>query len=147
MQVREFQPSDIDALRRIHSAQNFPYAFPNLADPLFLTKLVLTSNPENQNSGREVATTRTPQSPIAAALLRLTAEAYFLIDPQLTKPRDRYRALLTLHEATRQDALGRGLQDVHAWLPPQIAEKFGKRLTKLGWSRDDEWTPYHRRLE
>jgi hypothetical protein len=147
MLVREFQPSDLDALKRIHSAQTFPYAFPNLADPLFLTKLVVTPHPQNQNPGREVATNETSQFPIAAAMLRLTAEAYFLIDPQLTNPRDRYRALLALHEATRQDALSRGLQDVHAWLPPQIAPKFGKRLTKLGWSRDDEWTPYHRRLE
>src|SRR5271170_4598017 len=112
MQVRELQPSDVDVLKRIHAAQKFPYAFPDLSDPLFLTKLVLTPRPKNQEPGREVASNETQQSPSAAAFLRLTAEAYFLIDPQLTNPRDRWRTLLTLHEATRQDALARGLQDV-----------------------------------
>ena len=84
---------------------------------------------------------------IGAALLRLTAEAYLLLDPRAGTPRERWQWLLALHEAARRDAWHRGLEDVHAWLPPPIAQKFGRRLERLGWRRDDAWTPYCKRLE
>ena len=41
MQIREYQQSDLAALRTIHAAQGFNYALPDLRNPLFLTKLVL----------------------------------------------------------------------------------------------------------
>jgi len=61
---------------------------------------------------------------------------------------DRARAdgPIDLSTVDRPDALERGLEDVHAWLPPEIAKKFGKRLGRLGWIRDDEWTPYCKKL-
>ncbi len=83
---------------------------------------------------------------LGAAFLRLTAEAYLLLDPRLGTPHDRWRALLTLHAAAEREAWRRGLEDVHAWLPPPIAKNFGKRLARMGWLRDDTWTPYCRRL-
>lgn len=84
---------------------------------------------------------------LGAALLRLTAEAYLLLDPKAGSPRERWEWLLGLHAVTEREALRRGLEDVHAWLPPEIATKFGKRLARLGWIRDDLWTPYCRRFE
>jgi hypothetical protein len=47
---------------------------------------------------------------------------------------------------TRLIPASRGLDDAHAWLPPPIARRFGRRLESLGWIRDDAWTPYCRRL-
>jgi hypothetical protein len=61
--------------------------------------------------------------------------------------RRRYDWLLALHRAGEQDLLARGLDDAHAWLPPPIAKRFGRRLEALGWVRDDAWTPYCRRLK
>jgi len=133
MQIRPYETSDLEALKAIHARQGFGYAFPELGNPLFLTKLVL---------GREASR----KGIVGASLLRLTAEAYLLLDPAEGTPRERWQWLLGLHEATRRDALARGLEDVHAWLPPEIAAKFGKRLTKLGWVRDDAWMPFCRRL-
>jgi hypothetical protein len=141
MIVRTYEEKDLEALRRIHAAQGFGYAFPDLANPLFLTKLVL-----EEESREERPETNHKPSIVGAALLRLTAEAYLLLDPQTGTPRQRWEWLLGLHAATEQEALRRGLEDVHAWLPPEIAAKFGKRLTKLGWIRDDTWTPYCKRL-
>jgi hypothetical protein len=69
-----------------------------------------------------------------------------LLDPKAGTPRDRWRWLLGLHAATERDAWQRGLEDVHAWLPPRIARKFGRRIERLGWRRDDTWTPYCKRL-
>jgi hypothetical protein len=130
MRIREYRPGDLRELQRIHAAQNFPYGFPNLENPLFVTKIVLTDG----NAIR------------GAALLRLTAEAYLLLDPSQGTPRARWQSLLALHAAAQQDAWQRGLEDVHAWLPPAIAKKFGRRIDQLGWLRDDAWTPYCKRL-
>ena len=155
MQVRAYEPQDLEALQRIHAAQGFTYAFPDLQNPLFLTKLVLTGDePSREEAPSPVRaqhccapTSKTdPSKIVGAALLRLTAEAYLLLDPSAGSPRQRWQWLLGLHVATEHEAARRGLEDVHAWLPPEIAAKFGKRLTKLGWVRDDVWTPYCKRL-
>jgi|SRR6267142_6157897 len=131
MPVRQYQESDLAELRRIYSVQQFPYAFPDLRHPLFLTKIVVTGDNDRI---------------LGAALLRLTAEAYLLLDPRQGSPRQRWNSLLALHDAAQHDAQQRGLEDVHAWLPPRIARTFGRRIERLGWRRDDEWTPYCKRF-
>jgi hypothetical protein len=151
MHVREYRESDLAQLRAIHAAQGFDYALPNLSNPLFMTKLVLTDEPSPQQSEADAQASRVtehkPRATITgAAFLRLTAEAYLLLDPRAGTPRQRWQWLLALHAAAERDAWQRGLEDVHAWLPPPIAKKFGKRLANLGWLRDDAWTPYCRKL-
>jgi len=69
-----------------------------------------------------------------------------LADPGAGNSRERYTRLLALHAAGERDLVARGLDDAHAWLPPPIARRFGRRLEALGWVRDDAWTPYCRRL-
>jgi hypothetical protein len=142
MLVREYRESDLAQLRAIHAAQGFDYALPDLNNPLFVTKLMLT---HGEHASAQSNATR-DETIVGAALLRLTAEAYLLLDPRAGTPRERWQWLLALHAATEQDAWKRGLDDVHAWLPPPIAQKFGKRLARLGWLRDDAWTPYCRKL-
>jgi hypothetical protein len=143
MQIRQYRESDLAALRAIHAAQGFAYPLPDLSNPLFVTKLIL-SDADKQNKSDECAAAQ--EKTIGAALLRLTAEAYLLLDPKAGTPRERWQWLLQLHAATERDAWQRGLEDVHAWLPPPIARKFGKRIAQLGWNRDDAWTPYCKRL-
>jgi hypothetical protein len=129
--IREYTETDLEALRRMHAQQGFDYGFPDLADPLFVSKLVV----EDGAGGA-----------VMASLARLTCEMYLLVAPGEGNPRERYARLLALHRAGERDLLARGLQDAHAWLPPPIAKKFGRRLATLGWVRDDAWTPYCRRL-
>ena len=165
MLIREYRESDLDALRSIHAAQGFDYPLPDLSNPLFVTKLVLAENSEGVNvapgfspasapalnpaalKGGATSKSEGRSKILGAALLRLTAEAYLLLDPRQGTPRDRWNALLALHAATERDAWQRGLEDVHAWLPPPIAHKFGRRLQRLGWLRDDAWTPFCKKLE
>jgi hypothetical protein len=169
MLIREYQERDLDALRAIHAAQGFDYALPDLRNPLFVTKLVLAQGAASSNVGAQhAAPLRLPMRDreevenhdrceasvavasqgkiIGAALLRLTAEAYLFLDPNAGTPRERWQWLLALHAAAERDAWQRGLEDVHAWLPPPIAKKFGRRLERLGWLRDDTWTPYCKKL-
>jgi hypothetical protein len=139
MLVREYTPADLDALRRMHARQGFDYAFPDLADPIFVSKLVV------ENTHGDV---------VMASLARLTCEVYLLMSregggncaPKESEPRERYLSLRALHHAGERDLLARGLEDAHAWLPPPIAPRFGRRLESLGWIRDDAWTPYCRWL-
>lgn len=117
MRIREYTESDLDALRRMHARQGFGYAFPDLRDPLFVSKLVVESD-----DGR----------PVMASLARLTCEMYLLVDraePNVGEgkspaggtgnsadghseecsgaggrgARDRYAQLLALHAAGEQD--------------------------------------------
>ena len=129
MEVRAYTDADLESLRAMHAAQGFGYAFPDLADPLFLVRSVV------QDEGR----------PRMAAFLRLTAEAYLLADPGEGSPRQRWRWLLALHESVRQEAAARGLADVQAFLPRRVTRAFGRRLGSLGWRRDP-WTCYTRQV-
>jgi hypothetical protein len=162
MRIREYTESDLDALRAIHATQGFDYALPDLTNPLFVTKLVLgresvapgfspassagTESQEQDAALKGSATKTQTEKILGAVLLRLTAEAYLLLDPKAGTPRERWQWLLALQTAAERDAWQRGLEDVHAWLPPPIAKKFGKRVERLGWLRDDAWTPYCKRL-
>ena len=121
MRIREYTENDLDALRAIHAAQGFDYALPDLSNPLFVTKLVLASDavPGTKQAGPEAGAAQ--EKILGAALLRLTAEAYLLLDPREGTPRERWQCLLALHAAAEHDAWQRGLEDVHAWLPPPIA--------------------------
>ena len=142
MLVREYQEKDLDTLLRIHAKQSFPYEFPDLSNPLFVTKIVL-----QEGSQRSADAANSPGKILGAVLLRLTAEAYLLLDPEAGTPRQRWQSLLTLHAAAEREAWHRGLEDVHAWLPPPIAKTFGKRIERLGWVRDNVWSPYCKRIQ
>jgi hypothetical protein len=132
MKIREYNPSDIEALKKMHAGQSFDYQFPELENPLFISKLV------QEDSPGEIT---------MAALARLTCEIYLLADPAHSNPQERLRNIVALHHVAEKDLLQRGLEDAHAWLPPPIARRFGRRLTQLGWTRDDNWTPYSIRLK
>ena len=179
MRVRPYTEADLDALKAMHARQGFDYELPDLANPTFISKLVLEvvdpdnprmKRPENTEAGQDDARgagtkPSNHESPITshdsrladgagncghrvimASLARLTCEIYLLADPGAGTPRERYARLLALHATAERDLYARGLDDVHAWLPPRVAARFGRRLEALGWVRDDAWIPYSKRL-
>ena len=75
MLIREYTESDLATLREMHARQGFDYAFPDLADPIFVSKLIVADE-----SGRAVM----------ASFARLTCELYLLVDPGAGKPRERF---------------------------------------------------------
>jgi hypothetical protein len=160
VRIREYNPSDLEALRRMHAAQGFGYPLPDLESPLFLSKLVLEDDGEdrvrallgarqNIEPGREEADQNSPRESTSrvtmAILQRLTAETYLLHDSAAGTPRRRWESFLALHDAARAAAAARGLDDVQAFLPPPIARAFGRRLARLGWTRDP-WPCFSRRI-
>src|SRR3982074_2068582 len=112
VRIREYEMSDLDALRRMHAAQGFGYPLPDLESPLFLSKLVL----EDDDSGREEADPNSPPPNSCrvtmAILQRLTAETYLLHDPATGTPRRRWQSFLALHDAARSAAAAPRRDDV-----------------------------------
>lgn len=114
----------------MHRAQGFEYEMPDLADPLYFLKLVGEENGKIVN----------------AAVAHLTAEIFFLADHEVGTPAERFANFKTLHAAGCEAAYHKGgLSDLHAWLPPQVAKPFGRRLMKLGWKRP-LWTSFAKEL-
>jgi hypothetical protein len=136
MRIREYTSADLVELRRLHAAQGFGYPLPDLDSPMFVSKLVLE---EEESSGAR------PGRIAMAVLLRLTAEAYLLHDREAGTPRSRWQNFLALHQAAGRSAAARGLDDVQAFLPPRVARAFGRRLSRLGWTRDP-WTCFSARV-
>ncbi|MGH9757991.1 MAG: hypothetical protein ACRD4M_09660, partial [Candidatus Acidiferrales bacterium] len=99
MRIRGYTPEDLNALRRMHARQGFDYAFPDIEDPIFLSKLVV-----EDDAGRAVM----------ASLARLTCEIYLLGDPAAGTPRQRLSAIAALDRAGEEDLRSRGLDDAHA---------------------------------
>jgi hypothetical protein len=169
MRIREYTSNDLRALRRMHAAQGFCYPFPDLESPLFISKLVLEED-EAENgeetrlkngeiAGREVIGRNSPPERgsrtrasgakslgiTMAILQRLTVETYLLHDPDAGSPPQRWHNFQALHDAAVRDAALKGLDDAQAFLPPQIARSFGRRLARLGWTRDP-WPCFSRRV-
>lgn len=125
--IRSYEPADAKELKRIFYRQGFAYECPDFGDRGLISKTIL------EKDGR-----------IAMAILaRLTAEAYFLVDPDQGTPREKWEAFLELHEAARLDCYARGLDDISCWVPPMIKKSFGRRLLRLGWN-ENLWPSFSR---
>jgi hypothetical protein len=131
MNIREYKASDLEALKRMHAEQGIDYNFPDLADEMFVSKLVV------ENGAGEIE---------QASLLRLTSEAYLLMDKKAGTPQTRWEKLRLLHEMTRREAKRLGLFDVHAFVPGELPEAFFRRLRRMGWT-EEKWRCMWRKVE
>jgi len=131
MVIRPYSESDAAAVKALHVAQALPYLLPDFEKPEFLVRAVLENG-----TGR-------PEMFLA---LRKTAETYLIFDPRTTSKRETIGRILSLTKECIPAAQRAGLTDVHAWIPPEIDEKFGNLLLRLGWKRE-AWVSYSRRIE
>jgi len=127
--LRAYRNEDLERIKQLHAKQGFGFPFPDLTDPVFAVGCIAEEDGEAQ----------------MAAFLKVHAEAYLFLDPAHGTPRERWQALLQIHEAVRRQALELGLDGVTAWLPPSLPKAFTRRLKKLGWGKD-EWESYSFRV-
>lgn len=75
---------------------------------------------------------------VAAAGIKLIGEAYYWQNPD-AKEFAKGRAMFALHKALHTNAVRQlGLDQVQAWLPPQVEGRFGQVLTDaFGWIKDE----------
>jgi len=113
--------------------------------PQHVAEFVATADPEFSGAAHDAALAPHP-SPLTPTSREGNSRASATSQSPQRLARERWFQLLALHRAGELDLFERGLDDAHAWLPPQIARRFGRRLQSLGWLRDDSWTPYCKRL-
>jgi hypothetical protein len=123
--VRDYEPQDLEAVKKIHNAMELNYDFPDLNSPLCIVKKV-------QVEGGRVQ---------AAMILRLTCETFLLVEGD---PVAKMTAMNELQPVVLDEAFRKGLDDVVAVIPPKILPKFLKRLLQLGWTRDRDWPMFSR---
>lgn len=141
MKVRLYSDDDLDEIVRIHKANGLPanclpacckrdpHGNPVNA-PLFFMRKVL------EDDGRIAL----------ASFLKLTAEAFLLVDHEYADPERRLLALQKLTACTLSEAAKKGVEDVTAWIPPHLDRSFGDRLVALGFAKSP-WPSYSAVLE
>jgi len=126
MRTRPLQDSDIPTLRAMAGASGYPY--PDLAEPLEAV-LVLADDQDR---------------PIMAVAAKKLVELYLWCGYEMS-PHENIAALRLLHEGMVGELKAKGYNESNAFLPPQIAGKFGKRLEKtFGWVKG--WPNWSRRF-
>ena len=125
--IRPYLDTDQAAVKAMHEAMGGMYELPDWEKPQFLVRTVLENG-----SGPEMA-----------LFLRKTAETYLLFKPGGSK-RETLCRILAIARESEGAARRAGIEDVHAFIPPEIAH-FGKFLVRLGWRED--WPCYSRKVD
>lgn len=128
--IRDAKESDRQAIEEMFLTSHLPEnCRPDLASPLFIIKKVVDEN------GKAVQ----------VGAVRITAEVFLLVDHDSGTPEKRMSNLKELSEEMAREAWQKGLDDVTAWIPPEIEKSFGKRLKEIGFQRSP-WPSYSRIL-
>ena len=128
MTVEDLTEEQIAAVEEIHAESGFDYRMPaDLNTPLFPIKRAVI------NDAGEL---------LAAAAVKVEAEAFLFVSEGSGSPLERLRAIQTLQADLADKARTIGFESVHAAIPPEIAERFGKRLEDMGWKLARPWPIY-----
>lgn len=126
--VRDATPEDFPEIEKIHAAMGLDYKLPELESPLFIVRKLI------ERDGKV----------IGACLLRLTAETFLLLSPELG-PEEKMHAMEAMQPEVVSEAWKQGLEEIEARIPHETEEIFKKRLIQLGWTRNrDGWHPWTR---
>lgn len=156
--IRCYMPEDLGHLVNMHREMGMTYPFPQLHrmrpcepckgrkprkncpecngsgqvqddNPLFVRKIVMEKD----------------SRPVMAMLARMTTEGFLLQDLSHS-PETRWEWFKQVQAATFTGLWQAGFEDVHAFLPPNMDNTFGKRLISTGWVRE-KWPAYCKYLE
>jgi hypothetical protein len=113
MQLRDFKPSDYEAVKELYQKQGFEYELPDMAAFMAIQVVVDDSD-----------------KPVMVLAARPTVEMFLILDKDWETPRWRFEAFKIIHEAMREKLQRAGITDAHCWLPPEIEKSFAKRLMR-----------------
>ena len=120
MTVRPLRSSDIPILQELAERSGFPYP-PDLSHPHIEAVLVAVDSEDR---------------PIIAVAAKRLVEIYGYVDSERS-PVVLLSAWKLLHGAMAQELRNLSYNSVEAFLPPSIAEKFGRRLERtFGWVKN-----------
>lgn len=121
MNIREMEAVDIPQIKAIHARRPLGFDLPDLTQELPVRKVLCIED-----------------RVVAAAILRPTTEAYLIYDQGWETPWLRWQAFQKLHAEVLMECRTKQIEDTHAFICPEIARSFGRRLTQLGWWRSDK---------
>lgn len=140
MNVRDYQWDDFNRVREIFAQQNLPpQCMPDLVmekrkklifNPRFVVKKVVTDE-----SGTVAM----------MGFVKVTSEAFLLLDHKVKDPAWRWEALQEMVEEMAKAARSKGIDCVTCWIPDHLAESFGPRMEALKFIRSP-WVSYSRLL-
>jgi hypothetical protein len=127
--VRDVERADYAAIAAMHAEMQMDYRLPDLDSPLFLVRKLATDA-----EGRV----------LGCCLLRLTTEAYLILDPEISAPQ-KMKMMEALQPEVLDSAWRKGIDDIEARIPETVERKFRKRLLQLGWLPcRSGWNPWSR---
>lgn len=130
LRLREYSEADFAAVKRLHEASGLPgECLADFANPLFFVREVA------ERAGRVEQ----------AVFLKIQGEAFLLVDHDAGTPEERWTMLRALAERGFERARGFGIEQVSAWLPPEIEKSFGRRIKELGFERS-RWMSWTKNL-
>ena len=129
--VRNYKPSDFDAIKAIHEATDIDYRMPCLDSRLFVVKKVL----EVDGVVRQ------------AVGFRVEVETYLWSDPSdWALPEEKFLGLKALQAESMHALMTKGVDTCECWVPHSVDKYFAKRMTELGWTPDREgWRSWSRK--
>lgn len=138
--VRDYRWSDFDRAKEIFLQQNLPIqCLPDLViqkrkktvfNPRFVVKKVV------EDASGSVA---------MMGFVKVTSEAFLLLDHKAQDPLWRWEALQEMVEVMADEAKRKGLDCVTAWVPDHLVNTFGPRMEALKFIRSP-WVSYSRLL-
>lgn len=132
MSVRDAEDDDLPVIGDIHARVDMDYKLPELDNPLFFVRKV-----KIDDTGKVRA----------ACFLKLQAETYLWLDPELSA-QEKMRAMLELQPAVLSEAYSKGIDTIEARIPETVERRFLKRLVKLGWVRNRPgWFPWSKQTQ
>jgi hypothetical protein len=131
MNIRAYTHDDKVAVDKIHEANNLPdVCRPDTDNPLFVLGQVA------ELKGK-----------VAMAVnVKLQGELFLTLDHSAGTPEELWNTLQAISKSICDAAYVRGLDQVSAWLPPEMDESFGKRMLEMGYVKSP-FVCYTRNLE
>jgi hypothetical protein len=127
MHTRPLQTSDIPALMEMAQKSGYPY--PDFSSARAEAFIVVVDDDDQ---------------PLMACFAERLVQLY-LICGEMKRPLANVHAVRLLHEAMAPILKKQGYASVEAFLPPTLAERFGRRLVKtFGWTRN--WPSWNRSI-
>jgi hypothetical protein len=123
--IRQYKDEDLDSIEALHEKSGLKYSLPDM-ETFFSRRVV-------DDAGKIGM----------VSLLKLTAEAYLICDPEWRNPAWRMNALQSIHAVCNEDARQEGVIEAVAFIPPAIEKTFRRRLERMGWNRNKpSWHSY-----
>lgn len=118
MKIRPYKIEDEARVRELHQASGFDYPLPDFSSSEFAEVMVVADEDDRL---------------VQLVAARKTVEIYFIGDPHWRTPAWRLDAIRGLHNMMQSVLILLGYREATAYLAPQVAKAFGRRLREMDW--------------